>query len=106
MKKIICLIIILIVIGAEASSKYYYATAKTEFNLNLPVKNVSADNESSATTQENSSDNAKSLEKVLSDDEKNNEKIPKKLKMLMMLKKPITPITLITLTLLTLLKPL
>ena len=77
MKKIICLIIILIAIGAEASSKYYYATAKTEFNLNLPVKNVSADNESSATTQENSqensSDDAKMPEKVLSEDEKNNE---------------------------------
>ena len=77
MKKIICLIIILIVIGAEASSKYYYATAKTEFNLSLPVKNVSADNESSATTQENSqensSDDAKMPEKVLSEDEKNNE---------------------------------
>ena len=77
MKKIICLIIILIAIGAEASSKYYYATAKTEFNLSLPVKNVSGDNESSAATQENSqensSDDAKMPEKVLSDDEKNNE---------------------------------
>ena len=77
MKKIICLIIILIAIGAEASSKYYYATAKTEFNLSLPVKNVSADNESGATTQENSqensSDDAKMPEKVLSEDEKNNE---------------------------------
>lgn len=77
MKKIICLIIILIAIGAEASSKYYYATAKTEFNLSLPVKNVSGDNESSAATQENSqensSDDAKMPEKVLSEDEKNNE---------------------------------
>lgn len=77
MKKIICLIIILMAIGAEASSKYYYATAKTEFNLSLPVKNVSGDNESSAATQENSqensSDNAKMPEKVLSEDEKNNE---------------------------------
>ncbi len=77
MKKIICLIIILIAIGAEASSKYYYATAKTEFNLSLPVKNVSGDNESSAATQENSqensSDDATMPEKVLSEDEKNNE---------------------------------
>lgn len=77
MKKIICLIIILIAIGGEASSKYYYATAKTEFNLSLPVKNVSGDNESSAATQENSqensSDDAKMPEKVLSEDEKNNE---------------------------------
>ena len=77
MKKIICLIIILIAIGAEASSKYYYATAKTEFYLSLPVKNVSGDNESSAATQENSqensSDDAKMPEKVLSEDEKNNE---------------------------------